>query len=158
MIEPFEFEQIRLQADAPSGHIGKAVLGGLKTVDMQERTTMSDVVKGKPDIQLDQQQLKIYQTRIGNPSNIDSHKAVYVPDRIIAKEPIVTFYDTKSVSDSEVPRCSDLFHSYLDQQAKFIPSISDHKLPSFQVVGQNEPFLTPGLSNIDARKVNFHWM
>ena len=72
MIEPFEFEHIRLQAPEPSGHVGSAILQGKGTVDEEEIKSFSSLKQGTDDIRLDGQRLRVYQTKIGNPSHIDA--------------------------------------------------------------------------------------
>jgi hypothetical protein len=157
MIEPFEHDKIVLKRPAPTGVEGSQVLVP-QGIDKEVSRTMSVLTRSMDDIRLDTQQIKVHQTRIGNPSAIDNHSASYIYDRITSLGPIAPNYETPTVSPEDGLNSSQLLHQYLDSQATFKPRIDAHKLPAFSVTSLNSPYLTPGLTSIDSRKVDFNWV
>ena len=156
MIEPFEHDKIVLNRPAPQGVSGGQVLAS-RGIDEETSRTMSTMTSSLDDLRLDTQQIKVYQTRIGNPSNSDNHSASYIYDRVTSLGPLATNHETPTTSMEESSTTSQLLHKYLDSQATFKPRIDGHKLPAFSVTSLNSPYLTPGLTSIDSRKVHFHW-
>ena len=156
MIEPFEHDKIVLNRPAPQGVSGSQVLAK-QGIDEETSRSMSVMTSSLDNIRLDTQQLKVFQTRIGNPSNIDNHSASYIYDRITSLGPLAPNHETPTVSTEEPSSTSQLLHQYLDSQATFKPRIDGHKLPAFSVSSLNSPYLTPGLTSVDARKVEFNW-
>lgn len=158
MIEPFEFETIRLQAPQPSGKTGKAVIHGKGSIDEEEIKSFSTLKQTEDAIPLDSQRLRIYQSKIGNPSSIDSHKADYVPERVVSLGPIAVNYEEKTTPVQVETSVSELLSKFLDQDMSFVPSTDKHHMPSFNINSPNAPFQTPGLTSIDAHKVKFNWV
>lgn len=157
MIEPFEHDKIVLNRPAPQGVTATEILSK-QGIDEEMSRTMSLMTMSKgDDFKLDTQQLKVYQTRIGNPSQIDSHSASYVYDRITSLGPLAPNHEMPTVSMENTESSSQLLHKYIDSQATFKPRIDAHKLPAFSVTSLNSPYLTPGLTSIDSRKVEFNW-
>lgn len=157
MIEPFEFEGIRLQAPNPTGVVGSAILQGKGSVDEQEIKSFSTLQHGMDDIRLDGERLRVYQTKIGNPSSIDRHKAVLVPERIISLGTLGPNYEEPTVDPTETMTTSERLASFLDQEMSFVPSTDLHVMPPLHVTSPDMPYLSPGLTTIDSRKVQIHW-
>lgn len=157
MIEPFEFESIRLQAPLPSGETGKTVLHGKGSVDEQEMKSFSVLKKGMDDVKLDGQRLRIYQSKIGNPGTIDAHKAVYVPERIISMGVLAPNYEEATTGDETTKSSSELLSKFLDETMSFVPRTDLHVMPPMHITSPDMPYLSPGLTTVDSRKVQFHW-
>lgn len=157
MIEPFEFESIRLQAPQPSGETGKTILQGKGSVDEQEIKSFSVLKQGMDDIRLDKQQLRVYQTRIGNPAAIDAHKADFVPERITSLGPLAPNYQEPTVSEVSTQSTSELLSTFLDQSMSFVPRTDLHIMPPLHITSPDMPYLSPGLTTVDSRKVQIHW-
>ena len=157
MIEPFEFEGIRLSAPQPTGDTGKAILQGKGSVDEQEIKSFSTLKQGMDDIRLDGQLLKVYQTKIGNPNEIDAHKAVHVPDRIISLGVLGPNYEEPTVSESTSQTSSELLSTFLDHTMSFVPRTDLHVMPPIHITSPDMPYLSPGLTTVDSRKVQIHW-
>lgn len=157
MIEAFEFENIRLKAPQPKSRQGDAVLLPHQ-IDQTEFTGMSTFSKREDAPKLDRQLRHIYQTRIGNPDNMNSHLAAYVPDRLIGMGTLAPGYqEPEVVQDQNDLTSSQRLSSYLDSQVQFVPAMDKQVTPSFNVNSQDAPFLSPGLTNIDSRKLNITW-
>lgn len=157
MIEPFEFEQIRLQAPLPSGETGKAILQGKGSIDEQDIKSFSVLKQGTDDIRLDGQQLRVYQTKIGNPDTVDAHKADLVPERILSLGVLGPNYEEPTVSTDMTRSTSELLSKFLDETMSFVPNTDLHHMPPIQVTSPDMPYLSPGITSIDSRKVNIHW-
>jgi hypothetical protein len=157
MIEPFEFEHIRLQAPQPSGETGKAILQGKGSVDEQEIKSFSVLKQGTDDIRLDGQQLRVYQTKIGNPNDIDAHKAQLVPERILSLGVLGPNYDSPTVSEDQSHSTSELLSKFLDETMSFVPSTDLHTMPPIHITSPDMPYLSPGITSIDSRKLQIHW-
>lgn len=157
MIEPFEFEPIRLEAPEPKQDQGSLILRPTG-IDNEEFKGLSSFTK-KTDVPvLDRQRHRIYQTRFGNPDNVNSHYAHYVPDRLIGMGNMGAGYQAPETLPVENGlSASERLSSYLDQQVQFVPALDKHALPAFKVNTQDAPFLSPGLTSIDARKVSVLW-
>ena len=107
---------------------------------------------------MDRQSRHIYQTRIGNPDNENSHFAAYVPDRLIGMGNLAPSYkEPEVVEDVSDLTSSQRLSSYLDSQVQFVPSMDKQLIPSFTVNSQDAPFLSPGITSIDSRKLNIQW-
>lgn len=158
MIEPFEFETIRLQAPKPSGETGKSIIHGKGSVDEQEIKSFSVLKKGMDDLRLDGQQLRVYQTKIGNPEGIDSHKAVLVPERVISLGPLGPNYEEPIARDPPAKTTSELLSSFLDSDMSFVPRTDKHVMPPIRMTSPDMPYLSPGLTTIDSRKVKVDWV
>jgi hypothetical protein len=157
MIEPFEFEGIRLQAPQPSGETGSAIIQGKGSIDEQEIRSFSNLAKGMDDLKLDKQQIRVYQTKVGNPSTINSHEASLVPERVISLGVLGPKYEEPTVSMDTMKTTSELLSTFLDSDMSFVPSTNLHHAPPFSVNAPDTPFLNPGLTTVDARKVTVHW-
>lgn len=157
MIEPFEFESIRLQAPQPSGETGKAILQGKGSVDEQEMKSFSVLKQGMDDIRLDRQQLRVYQTRIGNPDAIDAHKADLVPERVMSLGTLAPNYQEPTISEVSTHSTSELLSKFLDQSMSFVPRTDLHVMPPIHITSPDMPYLSPGLTTVDSRKVQIHW-
>ena len=157
MIEPFEFESIRLQAPLPSGEKGSAIIQGKGSVDEQEIKSFSVLKQGMDDVRLDRQQLRVYQTRIGNPAAIDAHKADLVPERILSLGPLAPNYQEPTVSEVPTQSTSELLSTFLDQSMSFVPRTDLHIMPPLHITSPDMPYLSPGLTTVDSRKVQIHW-
>lgn len=158
MIEPFEFETIRLQAPLPTGTVGTQVLRGNGSIDEEQIKSFSSLKMGSNEMQLDRQQLHIYQTKIGNPSNINSHESKLVPDRIVSVDVHGPMYQEPKQALESSKTSSELLSSFLDRQMTYIPQTDLHQMPSFKINAPDMPFLNPGITSIDSRKVDFNWM
>jgi hypothetical protein len=158
MIEPFEFETIRLQAPLPSGSTGKTVLHGKGSVDEQEIQSFSVLKQSEDALRLDGQQIRVYQTKIGNPQSIDPHQANLVPERIVSLGPLAVNYEEANASMEHTKTTSELLSTFLDSEMLFVPNTDMHHAPPFSVNAPDTPFLNPGLTSIDSRKLSIHWM
>lgn len=157
MIEPFEFETIRLQAPKPSGDTGKAILHGAGSVDEQEIKSFAQLKKNEDDLKLDQQKLRIYQTKIGNPNSINSHQAVYALEHLTSLGNPAPNYVEPIESMDVGQTSSELLASMLDNDMSFVPNTDLHVLPGMHVNRPETNFLNPGLTTVDARKMSVHW-
>jgi len=157
MIEPFEFEAIRLSAPKPNGATGKAILQGSGSVDEQEIKSFAQLKKNEDDLKLDRQKLRIYQTKIGNPSSVNPHQAMYAYEHLISLGNPAPNYVEPTESMAEPKSTSELLHTMLDKDMSFVPSTDLHVLPGMHVNHPETAFLNPGLTTVDARKVSVHW-
>jgi hypothetical protein len=157
MIEPFEFEGIRLQAPQPSGDTGKAILQGKGSVDEQEIKSFSVLKQGMDDIRLDGQQLRIYQTRIGNPDAINAHKADLVNERVLSLGTLGPNYEEPTVTDQSSHSSSELLSKFLDHSMSYVPRTDLHVIPPIHITSPDMPYLSPGLTTVDSRKLQIHW-
>lgn len=158
MIEPFELESIRLQAPQPSGTTGTSMLMGQGTVDEQTVKTMSSLNRTVDDIVLDKQQVRIYQSKIGNPATINTHEAALVPERIVSLGPLAPYDSLPTVTDEPPRSTSELLSKVLDGSMSHVPNTNLNHLPAFSVHRPDQPFLNPGLTSIDSRKLSFNWV
>jgi hypothetical protein len=157
MIEPFEFESIRLHATLPTGTTGGAILKGSGSVDEQEIKSFAQLKKNEEDLNLDRQKLRIYQTKIGNPNSINSHQAVYANEHLTSLGNPAPNYVEPTESIGTTQSSSELLSSVLDKEMSFVPSTDLHVLPGMHVNHPERNFLNPGLTTVDSRKVNIHW-
>jgi hypothetical protein len=157
MIEPFEFETIRLQAPQPSGETGQAILRGKGSVDEEELKSFSTLTRGMDAMKLDNQQIRVYQTKIGNPSTINPHEASLVPERVISLGVLAPNYEELTANEHNSKTSSEILSAFLDSEMSFVPRNDLHQPPSFAVNSPETPFLNPGLTTIDSRKLTFHW-
>lgn len=157
MIEPFEFESIRLEAPKPTGTVGKTIIQGKGTIDEKALQSFSSLKQGDDAIRLDTQQLRVYQTKIGNPASYNTHKAEFVNERILSKPPLAVNHDDAIAPTPSSKSSSELLHHFLDTSMSYIPSTDKHHMPPFHVNSLDSPFLSPGLTSIDAHKVHVNW-
>lgn len=157
MIEPFEFEAIRLHAPQPSGETGHAILKGNGSVDEQEIKSFAQLKQNEDSLKLDRQKMRVYQTKIGNPASVNSHQAIYANEHLTSLgNPAPNYVEpTESMQVSE--STSHLLSQVLDTDMSFVPSTDLHVLPGMHVNHPEKNFLNPGLTTVDARKVNVHW-
>ena len=157
MIEPFEFESIRLSAPKPSGETGKAILHGAGSVDEQEIKSFAQLKQSEDALKLDKQKLRIYQTKIGNPSSVNPHQAMYANEHLISMGNPAPNYVEPTESLEVTHSTSELLSNVLDKDMSFVPSTDLHILPGMHVNHPESNFLNPGLTTVDARKVSVHW-
>ncbi len=157
MIEPFEFESIRLHAALPTGKTGSAILHGSGSVDEQEIKSFAQLKKNQEELNLDRQKLRIYQTKIGNPSTINPHQAMYANEHLTSLGNPAPNYVEPTESMVTTQSSSELLSSMLDKDMSFVPSTGLHVLPGMHVNHPETNFLNPGLTTVDARKVSIHW-
>jgi len=156
MIESFEFEPIRLSAPIPINRQAEKELGGKESVDVHVEDGVGEVAFREKDLVMDKSQIRIFQTKIGNPDSINSHFAHSVQDRLLSMGTLVVDNEEKFESESSSRSTSEILSSYLDSEVQFVPAMDKHILPSLNVVSMREPFLTPGLTSIDSRKLKYN--
>jgi hypothetical protein len=141
MIEPFEFEPIKLSAKPmESAHSSLAST----RLDQSAVDGVSKFHAHMNEITLDNAQGRVYQTKIGNPDEWNSHTSRYVPDRLVQE-------DVHEGQGESISMSRRLSH-YLDSQASFVPNIDRHLPLAFQVISPDEPCFSPGLTSIDRHK------
>lgn len=158
MIEPFEFETIRLQAPLPTGQTGQAILRGKGSVDEQEIKSFTTLKQGMDSMRLDAQQIRMYQTKIGNPSYINSHESNLVPERIISLGVLAPHAEEPTASTNTSMTTSQMLSKFLDHDMTFVPQTDLHHAPAMKVNSPETPYLNPGLTTVDSRKVQFNWI
>lgn len=158
MIEPFEFESIRLQAPQPHGTAGQQVLLGNGSIDEQEMKSFSALSASDDTIPMDKERLRIFQNKIGNPLSIDPHAAVHVPERLVAQGAIAPNYVEPTEEMRYTTNTSALLSSFLDQDMTYIPSTDKHKPTGMHINNPRINHLNPGITTIDSRKIAFNWM
>lgn len=156
MIDPSEYETTRLQASVKH-HVPSTHDLSKRPLDKADRIGSGTSTKVDKTIRMDTHADRIYQTRIGNPELENSHSATWLPDRVIGKGVKVADDQTPSTQTATKVSSSRLLARYLDTQATFVPSIA-HGLPtSMHTVPPTEPFLSPGLTSVNARKYTPHF-
>jgi len=156
MIESFEFEPIRLAAPLPTRTQGKEDIGGKNSVDLHLAEGVGQLQNREKDVLLDNSQIRVFQTKIGNPDMVNSHFAQSVQDHLLSMGTLVVDNEQKTEPETETKSVSEILSSYLDSKVQFIPAIDKHILPPMNVVSMHEPFLTPGLTSIDGRKLKLN--
>jgi len=121
-------------------------------------TSFSDLSKTSDTLKLDDQKLKIYQTKIGNPNTIDNHSSVLVPERIVSLGALAPNGQEPITEDNESRKTSSqLLSTFMDHDMSFIPKTDLHRIPAMHVNSPDSGFLNPGITSIDSRKLNIHW-
>ena len=157
MIEPFEFETIRLSAPSVTREQKDVPVKSSGTVDFDLSKGISSFHNSMNDLKMDMSRQRVFQTKLGNPMLESQVEAQFQNDRVVGKGPLVVGgNEPAEVSDTSVSS-SELFHRYLDVEATFVPSISKHILPTMSTIGLDSPSLYPGLTNVDSRKLNIAW-
>lgn len=141
MIEPFEFEPIKLYAKPmETSHSSVADT----RLDQSVADSILPLDKSSNEITLEHSQNRVYQTKLSDASMWNTHQAAYVLDRLVQK-------DTEQPT-SEHMSLSRRFNQFLDTKASFVPNIDKHIPPTFQVISPDEPCFSPGLTSIDRHK------
>lgn len=157
MIEPFEYEPKRLNAPPPTRLQTPEPLQGATSIDKDVARSMSSLQDSMHDLTFDMRQARIFQTRLGNPSTENPHQAQFVVDRLVGKGLPVVDDETPAEEPHTYISTSERLSRVLDKQASYVPSFSNHVYPSLTVNNPEEPFLSPGITSVDARKVHVRW-
>ena len=157
MIEPFEYEPKHLVATKPAGIVASSSLGSFASIDMDVNRSMSRLIDPVETMRLDTQQTRIFQTKIGNPFQENTHESVLVPDRIIGLGALVRSDNPPALASTSTRSTSEILSNILDHQATFIPSNTKHVLPAMNINSLDSPYLSPGLTSIDSHKVKPNW-
>ena len=150
MIEAFEHESIRLGSTGK--HASSSVEVSTLPLDKQDKIGSGKTKWSNETPKLDNEMGHIYQTRVANPDNYDSHSVRWIHDRILGQGQKVVDNQIPNVAATPSGRTSQILSRYLDSQATFVPSTDRGLPPPMEVVSPDEPFLSTGLTSVDRRK------
>lgn len=155
MIEPFEYEPKRLNAQPPPSRAGSQPIGGASSIDADMR--FPSLKDNMSEVKLDMTQKQIYQTKIGNPAMENPSKAEFVTDRVVGQGPLVVSEEApKEMEDASKMSSSELFSRVLDKD-RYTPSKTMHTLPSMKVNSLSSPFMEPGLTTAYIHSITPNW-